>query len=150
METETADLCDKCGELWTDHPDTDCIRKHFTSRADWEKAEEAGVNVRIQYHQPDEYFVAVFVRDGLAWYLDGALVGTDSSPWGAVNDLYEIAATLVLDGDNALLPAPIDLDDRAWLFREVLDARWPDADENQRMYTTMRDAFKAAGREWVL
>jgi len=112
-------------------------------------SDEIGVNIRIQYHQPDQCFAAIFVKDGKAWYHDGLLVGMSFSAWEAVEDLYQMAAGVVLHG-NVGTGEEFALDDRAWLFREVLDARWPNAEENQAMYVALREAFAAAGREWVL
>jgi hypothetical protein len=42
------------------------------------------MDIRLQYHSPDEAWAATFVRDGEPWFLDGALVGMGSEPSEAV------------------------------------------------------------------
>jgi hypothetical protein len=95
--------------------------------------------VEIQWHSPDAVWAAAFIRDGKAWYLDGALVGMSAVREGAVTDLIAAARHLVINGENYLTGGPILLADRDWLF-EVLD-QGPSDDE---MYAAIRAAREEA------
>ena len=79
-------------------------------------------DVRVQWHQPDQHFAAVLMRDGQEWYLNGALVGMGSTRGEAVEDLVGIAAYLVVHGINFLMAVKLPVADRLWLF-ELLDGR---------------------------
>jgi hypothetical protein len=97
------------------------------------------IDIKIQYHSPDQAFAAVFIRNGEPWYLDGALVGMASTPAQAVADLLDIAQHLVLQGENFLTQgAVISLEDRKWLF-SLLDG-WGDWNTLQEMYVAVRRA----------
>lgn len=106
----------------------------------------ADINIHIQYHSPDQAFAAVFVRDGEPWYLDGALVGMDSTPAEAVQSLLDIAEYLVVHGENFLVEhgenflvdVTLPLGDRKWLFS--LFDHWGDPDAVQEMYEAIRRA----------
>jgi hypothetical protein len=104
------------------------------------------MDIRIEWHSPDQIYAAVFMRDGEPWYLEGALVGMDSPPGRAVDDLVELAQYLVIHGYNALTEVDVPLDDRKWLFKLLDDGG--DWDTTQTMYTALRDAFTAQQREW--
>ena len=99
------------------------------------------MDLRIQWHSPDQAHAAIFLRDGEEWYLDGALVGMGSTPDLAVEDLLGIAKHLVIHGQNALLASWRDkggllpLADREWLF-DLLD---PGSDDDE-MYAALRAA----------
>jgi hypothetical protein len=92
------------------------------------------LDIRIQFHSPDGDYVAVFLRDGAEWYLNGALVGTGWTRHEAVEDLIELARHLVIHGFNFLTDGIVSNDDRAWLF-DKLD--WGDSDDE--MYRAIRD-----------
>jgi hypothetical protein len=77
------------------------------------------MDIRLQYHSPDEAWAATFVRDGEPWFLDGALVGMGSEPSEAVRELTGIAVYLVVHGGNFLTVEPISDVDHEWL-REML------------------------------
>ena len=98
------------------------------------------IDVKIQWHQPDEVFAAVFVRDGEPWFLDGALVGLHVAPGGAVSELIGIAKHLVIEGENFLSDGPIAIEYRVWLFR-LLDQGSLASDE---MYAAVRKASGGA------
>jgi hypothetical protein len=83
-------------------------------------------------------WAAVFVRDGEPWYLNGALVGMESSPPLAVAELLDLAQHLVIHGANFLTEGQIPLEDRIWLFK-LLDMA-VDSDDNQKMYIAVREA----------
>lgn len=103
------------------------------------------VDLRVQWHSPDQVWAAVFMRDGQEWYLDGKLVGMDASGTvgGSVEDLIEQAAYLIEEGENFL--GDVTLEDRVWLF-SVLDGTL-DPTLNQRLYRVLRDAG-ATGPLW--
>jgi len=89
----------------------------------------SGMEVRLEYHSPDRVWVAVLLRAGQPWFLDGALVGMAATQGKAVEDLTGIARHLVIHGENALLDGPLSLGDREWLLAvlgpadtEMLDA----------------------------
>lgn len=94
------------------------------------------IDVKIQWHSPDQVFAAVFVRDGAEWHLDGALVGLSSRPSIAVDELIGLACYLVVEGENFLTDGPITLSDRLWLFR-LLDQG---TIANDEMYAAVRKA----------
>jgi hypothetical protein len=96
------------------------------------------IDIRIQWHSPDQVYAAVLVRDGQEWYLDGALVGMASAPWDAVHALMEQAQVLVLQGENFLTDGPISLEDRIWLFK-LLD-QGSVHNVNEQMYAAIRTA----------
>jgi hypothetical protein len=79
------------------------------------------LDIRIEWHQPDQHWFAGFMRDGQSFILDGALVGNGPSPEEAVEDLMDLASALVVDGENELSSGPIDLGQRTWLFK-LLDS----------------------------
>ena len=95
------------------------------------------LDIRIQWHQPDEVWCAVLMRDGEPWFLDGGLVGMDVSRERAVTSLIEQAEWLVIKGGNSLTE-DLSLEDRIWIF-EKLD--YGDRHEiNQKMYEELRYA----------
>lgn len=99
------------------------------------------IDVRIQWHSPDRLYAAIFIRDGEEWYLDGALVGMDSTPGGATDGLCEIAQHLVIHGENALTQGQIPLADRIWLFKLLDQGTFGnDRDTNEEMYAAIRAA----------
>jgi len=95
------------------------------------------MDVKLQWHSPDQAWAAVFMRDGEPWYLDGALVGMGLTPHEAVDDLVGIAHHLVVAGGNFLLQDGISPLDRKWLFN--LFDRGNDVGDIQRRYEAMRD-----------
>ena len=96
------------------------------------------INVQIQWHSPDQAHFAVLMRDGVPWYLDGALTGSGETPGAAVDQLIGEAIHLVIFGENFLCAAPLSLADRIWLFK-LLDTRIP-FDKNEEMYSAIRQA----------
>jgi hypothetical protein len=101
------------------------------------------LDVRIQWHQPNAMFVAVLLRNGVPWYLDGALVGMGTTRDRAVEDLYEVANYLVIEGENAMTMGPISREDREWLFK-LLD-KGNDVHIMQARYEKMRAAGMETG-----
>lgn len=101
------------------------------------------LDVRIQWHQPDASFVAVLLRNGVPWYLDGALVGYGSTRDQAVEDLVEIVNYLILNGENALTQGAISMEDRTWLFK-LMD-KGNDVAQVQERYEKMREAEGETG-----
>jgi hypothetical protein len=95
------------------------------------------IDIKLQWHSPDRAWVAVFVRDGLEWYLDGALVGMASTPPQAVAELLAMAQHLVVNGENFLTSGPLSLADRIWLFK-LLDIG--DESGTEPMYVAIREA----------
>jgi hypothetical protein len=72
-------------------------------------------DVFMEYHTPDSCWVATFKRAGEPFWLDGALVGMEATPSGALQDLIGIALYLVVHGENFLTDGPIPIKDREWL-----------------------------------
>jgi hypothetical protein len=99
-------------------------------------------DLRIEWHSPDQHWVAVFLRDGEPWFLNGAMVGFGVEPGDAVADLMGIARHLVIHGENFLTDAPLGLDDRKWLFSKIELADRAYTDE---MYLAIRQAEAAPG-----
>jgi hypothetical protein len=97
------------------------------------------IDIKLQWHSPEEMFAAIFMRDGKEWYLDGALVGLDGDPGDAVKDLIELAIHLVTEGENFLTNGPISLEDRVWLFK-LLDQGTIAASDESKMYLAIRYA----------
>lgn len=95
------------------------------------------IDIKIQWHSPDQMFAAVLVRDGKEWYLDGALVGMGSMPDKAVAELLELARYLVIEGENFLTDGPLSLEDRIWLFKVLDQGALANGD---RMYVAIREA----------
>lgn len=81
-------------------------------------------HVRIEYHSPDQHWVAVLERDGEPWFLEGGLVGFGSTPGNAVEELLGVAGYLIDHGENFLVTMTDA--DRAWLTREL--RVWKDLD----------------------
>jgi hypothetical protein len=104
------------------------------------------MDIRIEYHRPDSYWFAGFLRNGESFILNGALVGTGPAPDQAVGDLIEQASFLVINGENDLIFGPIDIVDRIWLFK-VLD-QVLDHDQEAR-YAAMRQALGQDPYTWV-
>lgn len=75
--------------------------------------------VIIQWHEPDNAYAAVFLRDGKPWFLSGALVGMGSAQGDAVNELAGIARHLVIEGTNFLLNGTLPVADRLWLAQVI-------------------------------
>jgi hypothetical protein len=73
------------------------------------------VDIRIQYHSPDQAWAAVLLRDGEPWFLDGALVGMGVEPSSAVQDLIGIVIHLIVYGENFLTAGLLTNLDRQWL-----------------------------------
>lgn len=97
----------------------------------------SAMDIRIEYHQPDDAWAAVFIRDGEPWFLDGALVGMGDVPSEAVWDLIAESHFLVVHGHNFVLDN-LSLVDRLWLFK-LLDAHHHTPEENQERYQAMRE-----------
>lgn len=95
------------------------------------------VDVKIQWDGYEQAWVAMFMRDGEPWFLGGALVGMDTTPQGAVQELLAVADHLVVEGHNFLTEGPIESADRQWLFR-LLD-RGNDAEAQGRRYAAARE-----------
>jgi hypothetical protein len=108
------------------------------------------INIRIEYHSPDQAWAAVFMRhpvmpDGTTaiqsepWYLNGALVGMGSAPSSAVEDLIEEAKFLIINGENFLTAAaisePLNIEDRQWLAKLLAPL-----DVDDEMYLALRNA----------
>ena len=73
---------------------------------------------RVEYHTPDQLWVAVWMRDGEPWFLNGALVGMGTTQGQAVDDLLGCSAYLVLHAENSLMEnPPLPLSDRLWMYR---------------------------------
>lgn len=96
------------------------------------------IDIKIQWHTSDTAWVAVFMRDGEPWYLDGALVGMGFTIDEAVAELIGIAHGLVVTGENFLTESVITLEDRTWLFK-LLD-RGNEVDKIQARYEAIRQA----------
>ena len=96
------------------------------------------INVKLQWHAAEQCHVAVLIRDGEPWFLDGALVGMGSTPGAAVDGLIYEAIHLVTEGENFLTRRPIALAHRIWLFK-LLDGTI-DFTRNEEMYTAIRAA----------
>lgn len=79
-------------------------------------ADDTKFIVEIQWHQPDQAYAAVLLRDGQPWYLGGALVGMGTTPGAAVQSLTDLARFLVIHGINYLTVEPLPLADREWLY----------------------------------
>lgn len=99
------------------------------------------MTVMLEYSAPDAAWVAVLVRDGEPWYLDGALVGMDSTPGDAVTELIGMMRYLARHGTNFLTTTTLPLDDRKWLFG-LLDHGVSD----EETYTALNAALKLAER----
>jgi hypothetical protein len=97
------------------------------------------IDIRLQYHSPDRAFVAIFLRDGEEWYLEGVLVGMASSPAGAVAELLATAQELVIKGELPL-GDQLSLADRLWLFKHLDIPDLADWDTAQEMYAAIRVA----------
>jgi hypothetical protein len=100
------------------------------------------IDVRFQYHSPDQAWAAIFLRDGAEWFLNGALVGMGSTLDEALTDLMGIAQHLVVHGENFLTEGQIPPGDREWLFH-LLDRGLLHqglASESDVMYAAMRQA----------
>lgn len=93
-------------------------------------------DIRIGWDQPDEIFVAIFMRDGEEWFLDGTLVGAGATPGTALSDLYDVAHHLVVHGENFL--GVINTEDRTWLAK-LMDIG-NDTEQIQERYIAMREA----------
>lgn len=83
-----------------------------------ERQRAGEMDLRVEWSGDDSAWAAVLIRDGEPWYLDGALVGMESTPAGAVTDLLGIARHLVMEGSNFLMrdKPPLSAEDRRWLF----------------------------------
>lgn len=109
------------------------------------------IDLRIEWHSPDACWVAVFMRQGEPWFLNGALVGFGSMPPEAVDDLLGQAQHLIIHGENGLTQGSITMADRCWLFA-MLDLTNVVDDE---MYKALRNAGAgerdlAAGRDELM
>jgi hypothetical protein len=107
------------------------------------------MDIRIEWHSPDQMFAATFLRPMASsqgrpvmepWYLEGALVGMGSTRSEAVADLISIADLLVTEGENFLTNGPISLEDRTWLFKLLDEGSTSDAEDMQARYEAMRNA----------
>lgn len=94
------------------------------------------IDIKLQWHSPDEVFAAVLMRDGEPWFLNGALVGMSGDPGDAVAEVIEQAIHLVTHGESFLIEGEIELPDRIWLFK-LLDQGSLASDE---MYAAVREA----------
>jgi hypothetical protein len=94
------------------------------------------IDIKVQWHAPDNLFAAVLVRDGEPWFLEGMLVGQDATPGAAVADLLDQAGYLVEHGHNFM--GGIADGDRAWLGR-LLD-QGNDWAGMERRYAALRQA----------
>jgi hypothetical protein len=75
----------------------------------------AECTIRLEYDNAEEGWVAVFVRDGEPWIMDGALVGMGTDPASAVENLTGLSMWLIAHGENFLTKGQIDPADRLWL-----------------------------------
>ena len=75
------------------------------------------MDLHVDWSGNDGAYAAVFIRDGQPWWLDGALVGMDTTPGGAVTQLLALARHLVMEGSNYLMEGRVlSAKDRRWLF----------------------------------
>lgn len=83
------------------------------------KRQRAGeMDLRVEWSGDDSAWAAVFIRNGEPWFLDGTLMGMESTPAKAVEDLLGVARHLVVEGSNFLMQdkPPLSAKDRRWLF----------------------------------
>lgn len=78
------------------------------------------MNLNLEWDSTEQAWVAVFVRDGAEWFIDGACVGIGADPQKAVEELIGITAWLVVTGSNFLMGGATLTDtDREWLRRQM-------------------------------
>jgi hypothetical protein len=93
------------------------MRHWATTQAPAKRQRAGKMDLRVEWSGDDGAWAAVFIRDGQPWWLDGTLVGMESTPAKAVEDLLGVARHLVIEGSNFLMePAKLDAKDRRWLF----------------------------------
>jgi hypothetical protein len=95
--------------------------------------------IQVDWHAPDQAFAAVFLRDGIPWYLSGLLVGMAPTRGGAVENLTERACWLIEHGHP-----DVTLADRAWLLA-VLDTGTPRYDRFRAALAAARQTTPATG-----
>jgi hypothetical protein len=100
------------------------------------------MDIKLQWHQPERLFVAMFMRDGQPWSLGGSVVGRHARPGEAVDALIRVATDLVIDGETSLTRGQISLDDRGWLFSLLDQGSEPEIRE--KMYMALRLAETVA------